>query len=269
MKEIYVETLKKHIKAWVEPTFMKHKENLEEEKQMVQDALKAANKKVMEGAKIVQEKIKPILKFGKDKMDSDESVQKWLEKTFTKPHHASRWIGKLRMEELKKQFPGVPVKKIKKLFKKMAKKSKKLIVIKKPIETLIKKIPIFTDEEKKLEKLTPAEQAEYKEAEADWEKKMLMEALAVSKKLAMKGDEKKTPAPTTMTKKDTSIGGNWLLPNNEEQEKEEEEEDDKDEVVQMFNFQRTKPKLNKDFAAKLAAEESQWYDMRKKLKAML
>lgn len=72
-----------------------------------------------------------------------------------------------------------------------------------------------------------------------------------------------------MTKKDTSIGGNWLLPNNEEQEKEEEEEDDKDEVVEMFNFQRTKPKLNKDFAAKLAAEESQWYDMRKKLKALL
>ena len=36
MKEINVETLKKHIKAWVEPTFMKHKENLEEEKQMVQ-----------------------------------------------------------------------------------------------------------------------------------------------------------------------------------------------------------------------------------------
>ena len=36
LKEINVETLKKHIKAWVEPTFMKHKENLEEEKQMVQ-----------------------------------------------------------------------------------------------------------------------------------------------------------------------------------------------------------------------------------------
>ena len=34
------------------------------------DALKAANKKVMEGAKTIQEKIKPILKFGKDKMDS-------------------------------------------------------------------------------------------------------------------------------------------------------------------------------------------------------
>ena len=39
LKEINVETLKKHIKAWVEPTFMKHKENLEEEKQMVQGTL--------------------------------------------------------------------------------------------------------------------------------------------------------------------------------------------------------------------------------------
>ena len=36
IKEVNVETLKKHIKAWVEPTFMQHKENLEEEKKMVQ-----------------------------------------------------------------------------------------------------------------------------------------------------------------------------------------------------------------------------------------
>ena len=116
--------------------------------------------------------------------------------------------------------------------------------------------------------MTPAEQAEYKEAEVDWEKKMLMEALAVSKKLSFVN----TPAPqeppaTPASKKDTSINGNWMLPNNQEQE--DEEEDDKDEAVSMFNFQRTKPKLTKDFAAKLAAEEAQWYDMRKKLKAML
>ena len=36
IKRVNVETLKKHIKAWVEPTFMQHKENLEEEKKMVQ-----------------------------------------------------------------------------------------------------------------------------------------------------------------------------------------------------------------------------------------
>ena len=36
MKDVDVDTLKKQAKAWVQPIFMQHKENIEEEKQMVQ-----------------------------------------------------------------------------------------------------------------------------------------------------------------------------------------------------------------------------------------
>ena len=36
MKDVNVDTLKKQAKAWVQPIFMQHKENIEEEKQMVQ-----------------------------------------------------------------------------------------------------------------------------------------------------------------------------------------------------------------------------------------
>lgn len=60
---------------------------------------------------------------------------------------------------------------------------------------------------------------------------------------------------------------NWdLLAKYEDQE--DDEGDDEYEEKSIFNFQRTKPKLTKDFAAKLAKEESQWYDLRKKLKNM-
>jgi len=266
LKDVDVDTLKKHVKSWVEPTFMQHKENIEEEKQMVKDAVEAANKKLREEAEKAGKKIAPYLEMENAKElkeNAEDRIEQWLAKTFTKPHHPSKWLGKLNMEQMKKQFPGVPIKRIKKLFKKMGKKNKKMIVINKPMETIIKKIPIFTEEQKKLAKLTPEERAEYLKAETDWEKKMLMEALKVSQKLAMKkGVEKKEE------KKKPMMTGNekWELLN-------ENEQDDDEDENEFLNYQQTKPKLTKpltkDFADKLAAEESEWYGLRKKLKAMM
>jgi len=256
MKGMSVETLKKQAKKWVEPIFMQHKENIEEEKQMVKEAIKAANEELMGKAKEAHEKVVPVLKGtledAKEMKESHESkIQKWLEKTFTKPHHASRWLTKDSLKEIRKQYPGFPVKKIKKLFKKMAKKNKKIIVVTKPIETKIEKVTNNEMDEEKLRKLaalTPQERAEYEKAEAEWEQRMLQEAMKVSEKMAMKkDDEKKKP----------------MMTGNEKWEDEEDDDDDEDDKIKV-----TSP-LGKAFTEKLAAEEEEWYGLRKKLKAML
>merc|ERR1719378_284874 len=102
----------------------------------------------------------------------------------------------------------------------MAKKNKKVIVVTKPVETKIEKVTNNEMNEEKLKKLaalTPEERAEYEKAEAEWEQRMLQEAMKVSEKMAMKKAEEKKP----------------MMTGNEKWEDEEDDDDNEDEKIKV------------------------------------
>jgi len=272
LKNIDIDILKTSVQKWMQPSFMENKENVEEEKQMVKDAVDAVNDKLKSEAEKVGKKIVPMIKMTESKKQTDaeeeiqSKVESWLQKKFTKPHHKSgqsKWefLKTMPLNELKKKFKNVPFKQLKKKFKKMARMNKKLVVVNEPIKTAVKvitggKVPLFLSQEdnEKLISLTPEEQQEYKLAEAKWEAKVFKETQKLVKEMNKKEKKQTNVAPTPM------ITGNedWMYG-----------DDDEDEDEQV-NFQQTKPKLlNKKFADRLAKEELEWIALRKKMKTMM
>lgn len=271
-----VSTLKKSVKAWVQPSFMVNKENIKEEKQMVKDAVKSVNKKLKEHSKEVGQKIVPVIKMGRDKKLSDDAegkLEKWLEKKFTKPHQESgqsKWellLQTMPLDKMKRAFQNkdVPFKRVKKQFKKLAKMHKKLLVVKKPLKTLVKKIDPrdqnlkvgkMSEKKKSFEPLTENEKKEYEKAEEDWEHKIVKEAMKLSKKFMKESEKSSSESPKNP---------------NQEVKMVETDDFDKYEEDNLYNVQQTKPKLktSKEFADELMREEFKWMELKKKLKSML
>lgn len=281
-----IKYLKDNVKNWKQPSFM-DKEDIEEEKQMIRDAVDAVNKKLKEGGKLL--KVVPLLKLTAakkltDKKEEEEAkVEKWLKKKFTKPHHMS---GHSKWEDIMEKIPvhkfqKLPLKNLKKKFKKLIKKHKKVLVVKEPVKTDVKVLngkdfPIFISDEdsKKLESLTPKEKKEYEKAEAKWEMKVLKEAQRLVKKMRFAEIEghkaaKTTAAPTTMkpTEKPKGVmtgNENWDKIEHKKMVTKDDPWDDYDEDDKML--QSTKSKLSKkDFIKKLADEEGEWFNIKKQL----